>query len=157
MNVLQNCAGCLSRRRLFAAGALGAAAALAGCSTYGNEAAAPAPPAPASSTGAGDGARASSPDDGGAKAIATLSDVPVGGAKIVGDVVLTQPVAGTVAAFSATCTHAGCAVNEISDGKIKCPCHGSAFNLDGSVAKGPATRALPPVKVSVTGEAITLG
>lgn len=152
MNIHQNCEGCLSRRRLLVVGATGAAVALAGCSTYGDEPTGPAEPAPAEGSAGTGGGEGGSP-----AGIATLSDIPVGGAKIVGDVVLTQPVAGTVKAFSATCTHAGCAVNEIADGKITCPCHGSGFNLDGSVANGPAAKPLTPVKVAVTGEDITLG
>lgn len=157
MNLNQNCEGCLSRRGLLVAGAAGAAVAMAGCSSYGDEPAQPADPAPAQ-TSAGTGAGASGGNSGAAaEGIATLSDIPVGGAKIVGNVVLTQPAAGTVKAFSATCTHAGCAVNEIADGKISCPCHGSRFNLDGSVANGPATKPLAPVNVAVNGQAITLG
>jgi len=59
-------------------------------------------------------------------------------------VVVTQPTAGTFAAFGTVCPHQGCAVNEVADGLIKCPCHGSEFRVaDGSVAAGPAPRGLP--------------
>ena len=67
------------------------------------------------------------------------SDVPVGSGVIVDDVVVTQPAAGEFKGFSAKCTHKGCAVNKVADGTIDCPCHGSKFNLDGTVANGPAT------------------
>ena len=46
-------------------------------------------------------------------------------------------------AFAAYCTHLGCPVLWLQDPKIfLCPCHGSVFNGDGSVAGGPAPRGL---------------
>ena len=83
--------------------------------------------------------------------------MPVGSGVIVGEVVLTQPSAGDFKGFSAICTHAGCTVNKVADGTIDCPCHGSKFNLDGSVAKGPATKPLEPAAVSVQGDSIVPG
>ena len=72
-------------------------------------------------------------------------------------VVVTQPEAGKIVAFSTTCTHQGCTVSTVADGTINCPCHGSKFRIsDGSVAGGPAKRPLPPVAVNVTGDAITM-
>lgn len=82
--------------------------------------------------------------------LAPVSDIPVGGGVIVDGVVLTQPTAGKISGFEGTCTHAGCKLSGVSDGKIDCPCHGSKFNLDGTVAHGPATTALPTVAVTVT-------
>jgi Rieske Fe-S protein len=88
--------------------------------------------------------------------IAKTADVPVGSGVIVDDVVVTQPVAGEFKGFSAKCTHKGCTVNKVADGTIDCPCHGSKFNLDGTVAKGPATKPLEPKAVSVEGDSIVL-
>ena len=50
---------------------------------------------------------------------------------------------GKVHAVSAVCTHMGCIVgwNE-TDRTWDCPCHGSRFDLDGSVIEGPAVRDL---------------
>jgi menaquinol-cytochrome c reductase iron-sulfur subunit len=53
-------------------------------------------------------------------------------------------------AFSINCTHLGCPVFWVGDGNIfLCPCHGSVFNGDGTVANGPAARPLTryPVRV----------
>ena len=83
--------------------------------------------------------------------------MPVGSGVIVDDVVITQPTAGDFKAFSSKCTHKGCAVNKVADGTIDCPCHGSKFNLDGTVAKGPATKPLETKDISVQGDSIVLG
>ena len=91
-----------------------------------------------------------------AKPIAKTSDVPVGSGVIADDVVVTQPSAGVFKGFSATCTHAGCTVGTVANGTINCPCHGSKFNLDGSVAQGPATRPLDTKNISVQGDSIVL-
>ena len=86
--------------------------------------------------------------------ITKTADVPVGGGVIVGEVVVTQPAAGTFKGFSSKCTHKGCAVNKVADGTIDCPCHGSKFNLDGSVANGPATAPLETQAIAVKGDSI---
>jgi len=44
--------------------------------------------------------------------------------------------------LSSKCTHLGCKINKLEDDKLICPCHGSQFNLDGNVIKGPATASL---------------
>ncbi|MFI6958646.1 Rieske 2Fe-2S domain-containing protein [Nocardia sp. NPDC050408] len=90
-------------------------------------------------------------------AIARASDVPVGSGLILGDTVVTQPNPGNYRGFSVICTHQGCALNEIAGNTINCPCHGSKFNLDGSVATGPANEPLSPREVSVQGDWIVAG
>ena len=92
-------------------------------------------------------------------ALASTSDIPVGGGTIFADqdVVVTQPEAGEFRAFSATCTHQGCAVSEVTDGAIVCNCHGSKFAVaDGAVVDGPADTPLPERSIEVTGEEIIL-
>jgi Rieske Fe-S protein len=139
----------LTRRAVVVGGCgLACAAALTACAGYGSGGSAPAPaPAPTSADGAGAGA------------LAAVADIPVGGGVVLAaqDVVVTQPEAGTFKAFSATCTHQGCKVNEVVGGTINCPCHGSKFAVaDGSVAAGPAGTPLPEKQVAVEGESIVL-
>ncbi|CAM4413421.1 Rieske (2Fe-2S) protein [Nocardia ninae] len=74
-----------------------------------------------------------------------LAEVPVGGGRIYPqqDLVVTQPVAGDIRVFSATCPHQGCLVARVRDGAIECACHGSGFSIsDGSAVRGPARKPL---------------
>ena len=43
-----------------------------------------------------------------------------------------------------TCPHAGCTVDkyEAANSKTSCPCHGSAFAIDGALINGPAREGL---------------
>ncbi len=58
-------------------------------------------------------------------------------------------------AISTVCTHLGCIVKPTPDG-FQCPCHGSHFQADGSVQKGPAPKPLPWLKVSASGNVVTI-
>lgn len=91
--------------------------------------------------------------------VGPATDVPVGGGKIYADskIVVTQPTAGQYMAFSAVCTHAGCAVTSVADKQIGCPCHGSKFGIaDGKVEGGPAPKPLPGYKVAVQNGNLTV-
>jgi len=55
-----------------------------------------------------------------------------------------------VYAISTVCTHLGCIVKSTAKG-FDCPCHGSKFNKDGSVVKGPAPKGLPWLEVKHLG------
>jgi cytochrome b6-f complex iron-sulfur subunit len=48
---------------------------------------------------------------------------------------------GEYAAISPICTHQGCTV-DIQGPRLVCPCHGSTYDRDGTVLRGPAERAL---------------
>jgi Rieske Fe-S protein len=92
----------------------------------------------------------------GGEPLARLSDVPDQGGLVVPDaeVVLVRD-GDQVQAFSAICTHQGCAVSEVADGSITCPCHGSVFDAKtGSPTAGPATQPLARVEVAVEGDEI---
>ena len=140
------------QKALIGAGLGLGAAVLAACSTYGKKPEASSAPAMTGEAPTNSGTAAPAP----AEAIAKTADVPVGSGVIVGEVVLTQPSAGDFKGFSAICTHKGCMVDKVAEGTIDCPCHGSKFNLDGSVANGPATKPLEPAAVTVQGDSIVL-
>ena len=55
--------------------------------------------------------------------------------------------------FSATCPHLGCTINESAGGFI-CPCHGSAWNLDGHKIGGPAPRDMDSLDSRVEADAL---
>src|SRR5262245_22288804 len=133
-----------SRRTVLACAGAACAAVLAGCSKYNsnNGGIAGSQPAPATSSSAAQaappasGSGAAGSGTGGPAALASTSDVPVGGGKILADkkIVITQPKSGEFHGFSAVCTHAGCIVGTVSGGTINCPCHGSKFSTtNGSV------------------------
>jgi cytochrome b6-f complex iron-sulfur subunit/menaquinol-cytochrome c reductase iron-sulfur subunit len=58
---------------------------------------------------------------------------------------------GSVAAFSATCPHLGCAIDRAEGGPhpFFCPCHDSSFRLDGEAVDGPSPRGLDPLPTRV--------
>ena len=133
---------CFSRRSLLLAGGAGLGVlALAAC---GGE---PVPEVAAAAAG---------------DRVAGLADVPVGGAlelSVSGQrVILTQPTAGTVVGYDATCTHQGCTVRAVAGGPFACPCHGSQFDAaTGAVLQGPAREPLARFGVTVSGADIVRG
>ena len=156
-------------------GLVGLAGAITACSSGGSSMSA-AVADPATSSGMG----ASSPTSAAASAPATASSassassamggsaagaltatsaIPVGGGKIFAaqTTVVTQPSAGQFKVFSAVCTYMGCIVNQIAEGRIDCPCHGSEYSItDGAVLAGPAPKPLPAKPFKVTGDSIFL-
>ena len=164
---------CATRRCvLLGAGVLGAAGVLTACSTaavpYDANAAGQAPGDPAA-TGAGLASQPSGaasamsgsaqPSGPAGTVLGAAADVPVGGGTVytAAKVVVTQPSRGVYKAFSAVCTHVGCVCNQVANGTINCPCHGSKFKItDGSVVTGPATAPLPGKTVSVANGNIVL-
>jgi Rieske Fe-S protein len=52
-------------------------------------------------------------------------------------------------ALSSSCTHLGCTLG-IESSPLECPCHGSRFNQQGQVIRGPASRPLVALDLSLT-------
>lgn len=147
-----------SRRTvLLGVGGVGTVAAIAACGSTSGGA--------SGSGGSGSGGSGSGGSGNGgtstvSKDLGTTSSIPVGGGKVFPDqlVVVTQPSAGAFKAFTAVCTHMGCTVNQVSNGLIMCPCHGSLYSItDGSVKQGPAPSPLAAKQITVANDQITLG
>ena len=139
------------RGMLAGVGLVGLAGAITACGAGGSS----------SSPAAGTAGTPASSAAGGAAggALASTSEILVGSGKIFPSpqVVVTQPKAGEYKAFSAVCTHMGCIVNQISNGTIDCPCHGSQYSIaTGAVVVGPAPRPLPAKHIKITGDSIFL-
>jgi Rieske Fe-S protein len=169
------------RGMLAGVGLVGLAGAITACGAGGSSSSAAAAD-PAASSGGGGGATtatsaapaasaptgsqaSSSPGSSGsaggvaAGALSGTSAIPVGGGEIFPAqlVVIAQPSAGQFKAFSAVCTHMGCTVSQIANGRIDCPCHGSEYSItDGAVLAGPAPKPLPAKTIKITGDSIFL-
>lgn len=81
------------------------------------------------------------------KRVGPLSEFQVGSAKFVADEL--QPMwvirnsSDEIIALSATCTHLRCILQWDKDsGRLVCPCHAGAFDLNGNVVSGPPPRSL---------------
>jgi len=59
------------------------------------------------------------------------------------------------AALSPICTHRGCTV-QIRAARLVCPCHGSTYERDGRVVRGPAQRPLTRYPVELTGSELVI-
>jgi len=69
--------------------------------------------------------------------------------------VLVRLPNGNYEALSAKCTHLGCTVSfKQAEDIFYCNCHGSEFNIDGKVLKGPAALPLAQYAVSISGNDI---
>ena len=70
---------------------------------------------------------------------------------IVGDTIVVATANNKFVALSKACTHQGTTVNfQKATNVIRCPNHGSEFNFDGSVKKGPAASPLTVFKTTLS-------
>ena len=71
---------------------------------------------------------------------------------------LVKTQQNTVIAFNPACTHLGCAYHwDDSHHQFICPCHASAFSIDGKVLAGPAPRPLDRYVAKVQDGKILIG
>lgn len=64
----------------------------------------------------------------------------------------------SVIAFNPACTHLGCGYHwDAPANHFICPCHASAFSIDGKVLAGPAARPLDRYVTKVEGGKILIG
>lgn len=75
-----------------------------------------------------------------------------GGDNAPGDLAYTGyaiKVASKIIYFASNCSHLGCSIQwQDSDQRFHCPCHGSQFHADGTVAHGPALFPLSHLSVT---------
>lgn len=97
-----------------------------------------------------------------ASAIATVDELPVGGAKT-----FTWPEGSTprllvrtgpeeFVAYDQQCTHLLCpVVPAVDEGRLHCPCHNAYFDLaTGAPVAGPPRRPLPRITLEVRGDEV---
>jgi Rieske Fe-S protein len=58
-------------------------------------------------------------------------------------------------ALSPICTHRGCTV-DVHGSRLVCPCHGSTYDREGKVLRGPAQRALTRYEVTREGDELVI-
>jgi Rieske Fe-S protein len=79
-----------------------------------------------------------------------VSALEVGDLRVMDNVAIGRDERG-VYAMSAVCPHAGC-LTEVRGEGLFCPCHGSAFDANGTWLRGPARRSLPHLQVDIDGQ-----
>lgn len=141
------CGNCstVSRRTAIGVGLVAGATVLAGCSSAAET---PTSSGPAPATG------------GAAAGLTTVDAIPDGGSLIIGadsGAIALARKGQDVVAFSAVCTHQGCAV-AAAGAALNCPCHGSIFDaFTGAATRGPASVALTAIPVTVKGGSVIQG
>jgi cytochrome b6-f complex iron-sulfur subunit len=58
-------------------------------------------------------------------------------------------------AISLQCTHLGCTIEDAPQG-FQCPCHGSRYDSQGKVTRGPARNDLPRLRAEVTPQGLLI-
>ncbi|MCT1451807.1 MULTISPECIES: Rieske (2Fe-2S) protein [unclassified Corynebacterium] len=76
------------------------------------------------------------------------TQVPVGSAVIVDNVIIAQPNEGEFVAYSTKCPHQGSPITQVDGDTVRCPSHGSVFNIaTGEPVSGPAATGMTTVPV----------
>jgi len=83
-----------------------------------------------------------------------MKEVKANGASI-----LLVNIDGAFYAIGNKCTHRGCALSNstLNGDTVKCPCHGSVFNVKtGEVVRGPAKKPEPKYELQISGDQILI-
>ncbi|AWB82867.1 iron-sulfur protein [Corynebacterium yudongzhengii] len=84
------------------------------------------------------------------------TEVPVGSAVFVGNLIIAQPKEGEFLAYSRTCPHQGNTIDEINGDTVTCTAHNSTFSIeDGSVVDGVARDPLQEGTATEEGGTVT--
>jgi cytochrome b6-f complex iron-sulfur subunit len=84
-------------------------------------------------------------------AAGNVSALSIGTMITISNIVVARDANG-VYSMSAVCTHAGCLLDDMSNtiaAGLYCPCHGSAFDANGAVTRGPARAPLQHYAVTI--------
>ena len=90
-----------------------------------------------------------------ATAAGNAATIVLGTLMAVGGQALLGRDAGGIYAMSIACTHQGCVVGvvgSVGQQSLSCPCHGSAFDANGAVTRGPARTPLPHYQIELAAD-----
>jgi len=86
--------------------------------------------------------------------VGTVGDYPADGAFdqfAKSDRIMLIRKGNRLYATTATCTHRNCVIKCVKD-ELRCPCHGSRYDLAGVVTRGPAKTPLPRYAISLNSD-----
>lgn len=79
----------------------------------------------------------------------------VGGSYVDNGIIIGRISSTEFVAVSAACTHQGTTINfQLNNKRFYCNSHGSAFDFNGNVIQGPASRALNKYNTSFSGNTL---
>ena len=87
--------------------------------------------------------------------LATENALLVNAPGLAEPILLIRMENGSFQAIGGRCTHLGCTVRPARN-FLTCSCHGSTFNLDGAVVRGPAQKPLSRYPVEEKDERIEI-
>ncbi|WP_296203865.1 Rieske (2Fe-2S) protein [uncultured Corynebacterium sp.] len=83
------------------------------------------------------------------------TEIPVGSAVIVDNVIFAQPEEGLFKAYSQTCPHQGNPITEVEGSHVICTSHYTEYDItDGSVVSGPGRDPLEEISVEDDGTTV---
>ncbi len=84
------------------------------------------------------------------------TEVPVGGAVIMGHFIFAQPTEGQYVAYSSRCPHQNNFITQVEGDLVRCTAHNSVFSVvDGAAISGLTADPLRPAVLTEEGERLT--